>query len=133
MGESSLEDLIALRKREREEEQLTHTRETARAVDEALGPRVLAAMDPGGAQGWTFSHATGMRRLHLRTGEYHLVLTAMRGVGRVEVELRHIDSRFASLAKRASLADLSEDWFLNAAESLSAQVQDRLTSPKNFV
>ncbi len=130
MGVSNLEELIAVRKREREEEQLTHTLETARAVDEALGPRVLEAL--GADHGWEANNATALRRFHLRTGEYHLVLTAMRGVFRVELELRHVDQRFAPLAKRTPLAEVSEDWFLNAVEALSTQVQDRLTSPKNF-
>jgi hypothetical protein len=130
MGKPNLEELIALRKEEKTEEQRAHTRDRARQVEEALGPRVLAALDPGD---WDINHTSAVRRFHMRGGEFHLVLTAILGVDRVDVELRHIDLRFASLAKKALLSELSEDWFLNALETLATQIQDRLTSPRNFV
>lgn len=129
---ANLDELIALRKREREAEQRAHTLAMAGRVDAALGPRVVEALDPGAAAGWEVNHTSALRRFRHRGGEFHLALTAVLGVARVEVELRHIDQRFATLVKKAEVGDLSEDWFLNAIETLATQIRDRLTSPKNF-
>jgi len=129
---SNLDALISLRKRERNEEQRAYTLAMAGKADAALGPRVVEAIDPGGAAGWEVNHASAVRAFAYRGGTYHLVLTALQGMNRVEVELRHVDLRFAPLARKAAAADVCEDWFLGALEGLSAQIQDRLTSPKNF-
>ncbi|WP_306599531.1 hypothetical protein [Geothrix sp. 21YS21S-2] len=129
---SNLDELISLRKRERDEEQRAYTLAMAGKADAALGPRVVEAIDPGGTAGWEVNHTSAVRRFAYRGGDYHLVLTAIQGVNRVEVELRHVDLRFAPLAKKAAAADVSEDWFLGALEGLSSQVLDRLTSPRNF-
>jgi hypothetical protein len=130
---SRLEELIELRRAEREAEQRAHTQAMADKVDTALGLRAVAAMEADPGQPWEINHTAATRRFPFRGGEFHLAVTAIQGAARVEVELRHVDSRFASLAKKASLAELDEDWFLNALESLANQIADRLRNPRNFV
>ena len=130
---SSLQALIELRKAEREEEQRRYTMQMAERVDEALGARVVAAMEPAGSGGWESGTPTSVRRFLHGQGEYHLVVHAVFGSPRVEVELRHVDLRFLPLAKKAMLQDVGEDWFLGALETLATQVSERLVNPRNFV
>jgi hypothetical protein len=129
---SRLEELIELRRLEREAEQLAHTQEMAGKVDAALGLRTVAAMEAEPGMPWEFNHTTATRRFPFRGGEFHLVVTAIQGVNRVEVELRHVDSRFAFIAKKAGLGEVDEDWFLNAIETLAIQISERLRNPRNF-
>lgn len=132
-GSTRLDELIAARKREREEGQVRHTRERAAQADAQLGPRVVAALGEDGTGGWEVSGSAALRRFTHRRGGYQLALTAIQGSGRADLELRHDDPRFASLAKKAGLAELSEDWFLNALEMLATQIADRVHNPRNFV
>ncbi len=129
---SSLEGLIELRKNEREEDQRRYTQEMTANVDAALGPRVVAAIDPSHATTWEINHTSAMRRFIHRNNEYHLVVVSIHGASRVDVEIRHVDMRYAPLAKKAGIGDISEDWFLNGLETLAAQVQDRQKNPRNF-
>ena len=133
LSEAGLDRLIALRKREREDEQAAHTREAAGKVEAALGARVVAALDHPREPDWRVADTVATRKFMYRNTEFHLVVTAMIGVNRVELELRHQDQRFAPQAKKAGLAELGEDWFLNALEMLANQIQDRLANPRNFV
>ena len=132
----NLEELITLRKREQEEEQRRHLLAMAAQVEAGLGPRVMEAIATTSGEGpapWETSHATALLRFRHRGGEFHLTVTSLLGVNRVEVELRHVDGRFASLAKKASPGDIGEDWFLNALDTLATQISDRLANPRNFV
>jgi len=130
---SRLDDLIALRAKEKEEAQRAHTLAMAARLDEALGGRLLEALDPSGEGGWEADLSSAMRRFIFRNTEYHLVVYAIHGASRVEVELRHADMRFTPLARKTLLQEVSEDWFLSNLETLAAQVRDRLVNPKNFV
>ncbi|BDU77809.1 hypothetical protein [Mesoterricola sediminis] len=129
---SRLDELIALRAREREEAQRDHLRAMTGRLDEALGPRVLEALDPGGEGGWEAGPLAAARRFVFRNTEYHLAVHAPLGAPRVEVELRHADLRFNALAKKTALQDVDEDWFLANLETLAGQVRDRLVNPRNF-
>lgn len=127
-----LEALIALRKTERDDEQRRHTEAMAAKVDLGLGARVVEAIGQDGALSWEIGNTTAMRRFRHKGGEYHLVVTAVLGVERVELELRHVDARFAVLAKKTGVNEISEDWLLNNLEMLATQVSERLTNPRNF-
>jgi len=129
---SRLDELIALRAREKEEAQRDHTRQVAAQVDEALGARLLEAMDPSREGGWEADLSSAVRRFAFRGTEFHLVVHAIMGSSRVEVELRHADMRFTPLARKAPLQEVGEDWFLGSLEGLANQVRDRLVNPRNF-
>ena len=130
---STLDELIALRAQERDQNQKDYTRTMTETADAALGDRVVDAIDPTREGGWELTNTSAYRKFIFRKGEFHLVVNAILGANRVEVELRHADMRFTPLAKKVPIQDLDEDWFLNAIEVLAAQIHDRLKNPRNFV
>ena len=130
---STLDELIALRAQERDQSQKDFTRTMTETADAALGARVVDAIDPTHEGGWELNNTSAYRKFIFRKSEFHLVVNAILGANRVEVELRHVDMRFTPLAKKVSIQDLDEDWFLDAIETLSTQIHDRLKNPRNFV
>ncbi len=123
---SKLENLFAIRQKERNDKQIKFTKEITEKVDSLLGHRLILAFDQQDAVPWKIENNKAIRKFDFRGGKFNLIVNTNLDSQTIEVEIQTIEPQFEKLSKKSNINEVCEDWFFNSIETISFEMKNRI-------
>ena len=128
---SKLEELFAIRLKERRDEQIKLIKEMTQKVDSLLGSRLMLAIDQSAESNWEIESTNAIRNFWFKGGKFSMVVYAVFDSTDTDVEIQTAEPQFERLIKKTNITSVCEDWFLNSIETLFIEMKSRIKTSAN--